>query len=72
MVPGLHIKVINYQEILQQYHFAATNQGRRRLLKSGTALERRFPSVDGSGKGVDLPQEKFLIQDVCRSDTNAF
>ena len=24
-------------------------QGRRRLLKSGTALERHFPSVDSSG-----------------------
>ena len=25
------------------------SNNRRRLLKSGTALERRFPSVDGSG-----------------------
>ena len=51
MVPRLHLKVhvIKYPRILQQYHFAATNQGRRRLLKSGMALERRFPSVDGSG-----------------------
>ena len=49
VVPGLHLKVIKYPRILQQYHFAATNQGRRRLLKSSMALERRFPSVDGSG-----------------------
>ena len=50
VVPGLHLKVdvIKYPRILQQYYFAATNQGRRRLLKSGKALERRFPSVDGS------------------------
>ena len=39
VVPGLHLKVhvIKYPRILQQYRFAATNQGRRRLLKSGMA-----------------------------------
>ena len=39
------------------------SNNRRRLLKSGTALERRFPSVDGSvkggGGGGGLPPRQF-------------
>ena len=66
-------------------------QGRRRLLKSGTAMERRSRFFWVSKAWVGLwwggcerwmiplvrgcagrPQENYLIQDFCRSDSNAF
>ena len=57
-------------------------KGHSRLLKRGTAIKRRrnFPSVEGTKRGLVpldmgfgvLPQENFLIQDVCRSDSNEF
>ena len=54
-------------------------QGRRRVSKSGTAIDRHmgesrrgvFTPSRKRGSG-DLPRENFEIQDVCRSDYNGF